>query len=410
MSPPNPFFSIVTPVTRPELLIDALSTIYKQDFDNYEVLIHNNSGTAITLSEPYRSDDRFKLFNYAEKADIWTNWERSFLGCSGKYVMMVPDDDGLIKGSLSLANRVLEDNPVDYLRWGITGYLEKNDSYPHTACVNVPKHTCKYFEIDTTSLLNQLMSSLRVTRLKKFIPHIAMGCVRRTMLERIQAQSALCYVHGVPMESVTPDWCLAAKVLYQKPSALYLDAPLYLFRGHENSTATADMSKNRINFLDDPWLHHLGMKNAVLNRVFVSETLLAVQKEFTGNIYFETKSFLKEMLEGLSNKKDLLRAIEYSINHNIQTNFSSCLNGNFHFSVSESFSPTSETILQRLIISAKTKLRKIKNKMPIFRANYQISTADSLAKVSLIIEPTKKKPIKSSERFDNKHFEVLISR
>jgi glycosyltransferase involved in cell wall biosynthesis len=407
MKKPTPFFSIVTPVTRPELLKDALETIINQDFNDYEVLIHNNTGNEIKLPEKYASDARFKLFNHSEKVNIWSNWERAFIGCKGQYVTMIPDDDGIISGGLKAVHSVLNEYPVDYLRWGLTSYMEQpNEPF---RLVSFPKHTGNITEIDTSELLKHLMQSLRVTRFKKFIPHIAMGCVSRIMLEKIQAKSSLCYVSGVPMESVTPDWCIAAKVLHEKPTAYYLDVPIYLFRGHENSTATKDMSKNKMNSLEDPWLPHLGIKNTALNRVFVSETLLAVQKQITGQVVFDQQSFLEEILEGAGSPKDILRAIEYAISYGIPLNFINHASGRYQINtikqnqVTESPQPTE--MLGKII----ELLRKLIKRVTVLWGDKYTKTTESLSQVSVRVKINAKTHGKTTEKYDKDVFETLTS-
>jgi glycosyltransferase involved in cell wall biosynthesis len=407
MEEQTPFFSIVTPVTRPELLKDALETIINQDFNDYEVLIHNNTGDEIQLPDKYASDARFKLFNHREKVNIWKNWERAFIGCKGQYVTMIPDDDGIISGGLKAVQSVLKEYPVDYVRWGLTAYMEQpNESFKS---VSFPKHTGNITEIDTSELLKHLMQSLRVTRFKKFIPHIAMGCVSREMLEKIQAKSALCYVSGVPMESVTPDWCIAAKVLYEKPTAYYLDVPIYLFRGHDDSTATKDMSKNKMDSLGDPWLPHLGIKNTVLNRVFVSETLLAVQKQITGRVMFNRQSFLDEFLEGAGSPKDILRAIEYAISYGVPLNFTNHANGRYHINTIKQHqsteSPQTITMFERLI----ELMRKLIKRIAVQGGDKYTKTTESLSQVSVRVKINAKTGGKTTHKYDKRLFETLIS-
>jgi glycosyltransferase involved in cell wall biosynthesis len=133
-------FSVLLPTrNRLDLLARAIETVRRQDYADWEIIVSDNfseedvAGYIKSLAEPrikYVRTDRF--------LPVTENWNNALRQSSGDYVIMLGDDDGLMKGyfteSLRLINEfsspdliftsaflyaypgVLPDAPAGYLR------------------------------------------------------------------------------------------------------------------------------------------------------------------------------------------------------------------------------------------------------------------------------------------------------
>jgi glycosyltransferase involved in cell wall biosynthesis len=103
-------FSVLLPTrNRVELLQYAVQSVIDQDHEDWEVIISDNDseqdvrGFVESLREPriiYRRTEAF--------LPVTDNWNRALESSSGDYLIMLGDDDCLLRGCLSTAKRLLE--------------------------------------------------------------------------------------------------------------------------------------------------------------------------------------------------------------------------------------------------------------------------------------------------------------
>jgi len=119
-----PRFSILVPTRdRPATLRHTLATVAAQPGNDYEIVVADNCGGPETraiveaLEAPavryLRSDE---ILPMAE------NWERGLAQCSGEYVTVLGDDDGLVPSSLALARRLIDITRSELISWSPHSY------------------------------------------------------------------------------------------------------------------------------------------------------------------------------------------------------------------------------------------------------------------------------------------------
>lgn len=122
-----PRFSILVPTRRrPDTLRYTLETAVTQRFQDYELVVANNTGDKAT-SEVV---DHFRSQNYPirevcsdQLLSMSNNWEMGINACTGEYVTVLGDDDALLPETLSYANYVIQETGVRLLNWPTHEYF-----------------------------------------------------------------------------------------------------------------------------------------------------------------------------------------------------------------------------------------------------------------------------------------------
>lgn len=106
-------FSILLPTrNRLELLKIAIHSILNQDFDDWEVIVSDNfseediAGYVSSLQDP-----RIKYFRTDSFVPVTDNWNNALEKSSGDYVIMLGDDDCLMRGYFTSICKLLEEYP-----------------------------------------------------------------------------------------------------------------------------------------------------------------------------------------------------------------------------------------------------------------------------------------------------------
>lgn len=104
-------FSVLLPTrNRLDLLAYAVETVRRQDYDNWEVIISDNhsdqdiAGFVRTLN-----DERIRYFRTETFIPVTENWNNALEKASGDYVIMLGDDDCLMKGYFSKMRWLLKE-------------------------------------------------------------------------------------------------------------------------------------------------------------------------------------------------------------------------------------------------------------------------------------------------------------
>ncbi len=103
-------FSVLLPTrNRLELLKYAIETVRRQDYNDWEIIVSDNyseediAGYVQSLHEP-----RIKYYRTDRFIPVTDNWNNALEKSSGDYVIMLGDDDCLMKGYFRTINLVLE--------------------------------------------------------------------------------------------------------------------------------------------------------------------------------------------------------------------------------------------------------------------------------------------------------------
>ena len=117
-----PRFSIVLPTrNRPETLRHSLATCLDQDFDDYEILICDNSdpaaATQVAEIVAASASHRVRHLPAERPLAMSANWERGLAEARGEYVTVLGDDDGLMPYALRELDRLAASTGAKAIRW-----------------------------------------------------------------------------------------------------------------------------------------------------------------------------------------------------------------------------------------------------------------------------------------------------
>lgn len=104
-------FSVLLPTrNRLEYLKYAVETVLRQDYDDWEIIISDNfseqdiAGYVRSLDDP-----RIKYYRTDSFVSVTENWNNALDKSSGEYVIMLGDDDCLMKGHLATMRRLIDE-------------------------------------------------------------------------------------------------------------------------------------------------------------------------------------------------------------------------------------------------------------------------------------------------------------
>lgn len=111
-------FSVLLPTrNRLNLLSHAIETVRRQDYDDWEIIVSDNfseedvAGFVQSLSDP-----RIKYFRTDRFIPVTDNWNNAIDKSEGDYIIMLGDDDCLMKGYFSILSRLIEKfNAPDFI-------------------------------------------------------------------------------------------------------------------------------------------------------------------------------------------------------------------------------------------------------------------------------------------------------
>lgn len=117
--PDQPFFSIVIPTrNRARTLRFALETCAAQDFDDYEIVVCDNSDgdeTARLLRD--HPVPKLRTVRPAHVLAMSDNWELAVSQARGQYIHVLGDDDGLLPFALRELHRLIDETHERAIRW-----------------------------------------------------------------------------------------------------------------------------------------------------------------------------------------------------------------------------------------------------------------------------------------------------
>lgn len=138
-----PFFSIITPTyKRVDKLSRCVSSVLNQDYNNFEIIIVNDSPDDLSYSDFEKSiiDNRIKYFK--NKKSMGVNYSRNFaldnLSPNSDFIIFLDDDDWFANDTLSNFVKLINEKPKE--NWFVT-----NRAYESGKSLTVaPKNNSRY--------------------------------------------------------------------------------------------------------------------------------------------------------------------------------------------------------------------------------------------------------------------------
>jgi FkbM family methyltransferase len=115
----RPRFSVVIPTRNAEKTLKAtLRTCLEQEFEDYEIVVSDNSSTPATEALLASIDSpRIRRVRPEKTLAMQENWEFAVEQAQGEYILVVGSDDGLLPHALKELDRILRMLNVKLLRW-----------------------------------------------------------------------------------------------------------------------------------------------------------------------------------------------------------------------------------------------------------------------------------------------------
>ncbi len=104
-------FSVLLPTrNRIDLLSYAIETVRKQDYPNWEIIISDNFSEEDIAGYARSIDDsRIKYYRTDEFIPVTDNWNKALAKSDGDYVIMLGDDDCLMRGYFTTLKKIIEE-------------------------------------------------------------------------------------------------------------------------------------------------------------------------------------------------------------------------------------------------------------------------------------------------------------
>jgi len=122
---PPPLFSVVIPThNRTSTLIHTVSTVLRQDYCDFEIIISDNGTTdRVSSIRHILSDPRIKIHDHSEFATMTANFEAGIAKAKGSYIIVIGDDDALMPGSLKAIRNCIEVSNSPIIYWPVSIYF-----------------------------------------------------------------------------------------------------------------------------------------------------------------------------------------------------------------------------------------------------------------------------------------------
>ena len=159
-------FSVLLPTrNRLELLRYAIQSVLDQDHADWEIIVSDNDsdedirGFVDALEDPritYHRTDKF--------LPVTENWNRALELSTGEYVIMLGDDDCLLKGCLSAAKKLLEDHQRPGLMYAEAVQFQYPGVVPGQDSAFIQFGYCEFLESRTAPFFLDPFKAIDVVR------------------------------------------------------------------------------------------------------------------------------------------------------------------------------------------------------------------------------------------------------
>lgn len=107
-----PKVSVIIPTyNRLPMLIEAIHSVLKQDFEDFELIVVDDGSTDGTPEEIRKFGGRVKLLQHPENRGVSAARNKGILHAKGKYIAFLDSDDQWVKGKLKIQVTFLDENP-----------------------------------------------------------------------------------------------------------------------------------------------------------------------------------------------------------------------------------------------------------------------------------------------------------
>jgi len=216
-----PRFSIVIPTrNRASLLRFALQSALDQNFADYEVIVSNNCSTDDTKDVVNAlGKDRVRYFQPPEVLSMPDHWEWALQHVSGKFVLLLCDDEAVSSECLASAERVIQDRQARIVVLGNGFYVHPSWPVEHERNVLISRvFSGAEIECQSRKVLEDLFARLWSVGL----PLAHNSVCDMDIIKTVQKRTGRFFHQPVPDISAC---CLMLTIV---PWYVFLDEPLIL--------------------------------------------------------------------------------------------------------------------------------------------------------------------------------------
>jgi FkbM family methyltransferase len=237
----RPRFSVVIPTRNAEKTLKAtLRTCVEQEFEDYEIVVSDNSSTPATeallasIGSP-----RIRRVRPEKTLPMQENWEFAVEQAQGEYILVVGSDDGLLPHALKELDRILRVLNVKLLRWTQVCYnwpdmpVQQEQLAPNTLLLPL-KQTHYYHPIRWQDSRHMMLEVVNGAVSYAELPMVYASAVHRDLFEALRRSTGKVF-HGD-----CPDIYSGFALAHLLKRYCTLDAPISIsgLSGVSNGVAT----------------------------------------------------------------------------------------------------------------------------------------------------------------------------
>lgn len=201
----RPFFSIVIPTrNRHETLPYAIKTVLQQDFEDYEIIVSDNSDPDNDLSQKAVADfasEKIRYFRTPKPLAMHDNWEYAMEQTTGEFIAYIGDDDGLMPNCLKDVFSIVNESKIDVVKSNWVAFVWQNaimerKIYKTPLLIIPPPYTP---EIRSSEKLLRQYTKMDLSITYNHFPHIYNGgYIHRRYFERIKKKTGRYFYSVIP--------------------------------------------------------------------------------------------------------------------------------------------------------------------------------------------------------------------
>ena len=220
-------FSVLLPTrNRLDLLSYAIETVRRQDYSDWEIIVSDNFSEQDIAGYVRSLDDlRIKYYRTDKFVSVTDNWNNALTKSDGDYVIMLGDDDCLMKGYFSTLKKLIEEYDAPDLIYTSAflyaypgaipdfadGFLR---SYDHS---NIFRSSCKPFWLEKSESMALVNHSLSFQI--SFNYNSQFSLVSRKLIQEMSK-------YGSFYQSPYPDYYASNAMMLQAERVLVVPQPL----------------------------------------------------------------------------------------------------------------------------------------------------------------------------------------
>lgn len=238
----KPFFSVVLPtLNRAGYLAWAIRSVLNQTFEDFELVVSDNSSTddTETVVKSF-SDKRMRYVKTEKTLPMYDSWEFALGEAKGEYVTFLGDDDAHSRIYLESLKKAIDEHDAQVVSCRMADYYYQNfDNYRAESLVT-PRFSNELVVYDSRRLIKDIYTDIGLCKGKaqnKFkIPQLINTAYHNSVFSGIKNN-----LGRVFPKVLAGDFYLAAAALSFTEKYYYLDAPLS-FHGISPEGTTASIT------------------------------------------------------------------------------------------------------------------------------------------------------------------------